>query len=243
MLHETSRLAHDFELPHFVDCGGGLPVVGYGPADVDADLMCWSMDKAGRALACGLLVGKEEVMLPLRKACGVAGQRFGGLSSHGKALYSFADPGRAALASLIAYLTVLRESPERVTRPIDQFHEILHRELQEFKYPQFLRAIQLTKSYAFGGSELNYQDTWSEGSAGIPISTLEDFFSSTNVIPIASEAMGVSPATVYAGNMFIAPGLGTLDKHGELIEERAILAAKALVRSMEIVCDVAEVGK
>jgi hypothetical protein len=51
--------------------------------------------------------------------------------------------------------------------------------------------------------------------------------------------MGVSPATVYSANMFITPGLGTLDEDGRLIEERAKLSALALVRSMEIVCEAA----
>jgi hypothetical protein len=55
------------------------------------------------------------------------------------------------------------------------------------------------------------------------------------------EEMGVAPATVYAGNMFISPGLGTLDDDGMLIEDYARLSAQALVRSMEIVCETAGV--
>ncbi len=50
----------------------------------------------------------------------------------------------------------------------------------------------------------------------------------------------VAPATVYSGSMFITPGLGTLDEDGQL--KRAWLAAKALVRSMEIVCEAAGLG-
>lgn len=239
LLHETSRLAHAFDLPHFVDCGGGLPLVGYGPADVEADLMSWSMDKAGRTIACGLLVGREDVMLPIRKAAGVAGQRFGDTVSHGKALYSFADPGRDALVSLIAYLRVLKDTPDVVTGPIDRFHTIIEECLADFSYKEFLADISLTKSYAWGGTELNYEKTWAGRRFGIPISTLDDFFSDTNPIAIANEAMGVSPATVYSANMFITPGLGTLDEDGGLIEERARLSALALVRSMEIVCEAA----
>ncbi len=241
LLQETSRLAREDDLPHFVDCGGGLPVLGYGPGEVEADLMSWSMDKAGRAMACGLLVGREEVMLPIRKAAGVAGQRFGDTISHGKALYSFADPGRDSLISLIAYLRVLKDRPALVTDPIDRFHEIIQAALADFAFKEFLPHIRLTKSYAWGGSELNYERTWEGRDFGIPISTLDDFFSDTNPIVLANEAMGVAPATVYSGNMFITPGLGTLDAEGQLIEERAWLSAKALVRSMEIVCEAAGV--
>lgn len=242
MLHETSRLAHEFDLPHFVDCGGGLPVVGYGPADVEADFMSWSMDKAGRAMACGLLVGREEEMLPIRKALGLAGQRFGDTTSHGKALYSFADPGRDALVSLIAYLRVLKDLPHLVTDPIDRFHEIVAACVKEFRIARFRDGIRLTRSHAWGGTELNYERTWDGDGFGIPISTLDDFFSDTNPIVLANEAMGVAPATVYSGNMFLTPGLGTLDADGRLIEERAWLAAKALVRSMEIVCEAVGLG-
>lgn len=241
MLSGTSALAHEYDLPHFVDCGGGLPVVGYRPEHIDADLMCWSMDKSSRAIACGLLIGKEDVMLPVRKACGVAGQRFGDSVSHGKALFSFADPGRDALVSVIAYLTVLRDQPERITAPIDRFHEILQESLEAFRYKEYLPGIRLTKSYSWGGTELNYQQTWSGDRPGIPISTIEDYLAGTNAISIATEEMGVSPATVYAGNMFITPGLGTLNQDGELIEEYARLSAQALVRSVEIVCDMAGV--
>lgn len=242
MLHATSGLARDFDLPHFVDCGGGLPVLGYGPEDVDATYMSWSMDKAGRAMVSGLLVGKEEAMLPLRRAAGIAGQRTGGQVSHGKALYAFADPGRDALISLIAYLRVLKDRPHFVTEPIDRFHAIIEECLKDFRHKGMARDIRLTRSYAWGGTELNYELTWKDRQFGIPISTLEDFFSDTNPIVTANEEMGVSPATVYSGNMFVTPGLGTLDADGQLIEERAWLAAKALVTSMEIVCEAAGVG-
>ena len=74
----------------------------------------------------------------------------------------------------------------------------------------------------------------------IPDSALHDFFSDTNPIVLADEALVVAPATVYGGSMFITPGLGTLDEDGQL--KRAWLAAKALVRSMEIVCEAAGLG-
>jgi hypothetical protein len=57
---------------------------------------------------------------------------------------------------------------------------------------------------------------------------------------LADEVLVVAPATVYSGSMFITPGLGTLDEDGQL--KRAWLAAKALVRSMEIVCEAAGLG-
>jgi hypothetical protein len=48
--------------------------------------------------------------------------------------------------------------------------------------------------------------------------------------------MGVEPATIYSGKMFLGPGLGTLDEDGNLIPDYAVLAAKTLVKAVEIVC-------
>ena len=47
--------------------------------------------------------------------------------------------------------------------------------------------------------------------------------------------MAVYPATIYSGNMFLGPGLGTLDENAELNEEYARLGIKTLVKSVEIV--------
>lgn len=52
----------------------------------------------------------------------------------------------------------------------------------------------------------------------------------------ALDEMGVYPATIYSGNSFISPGMGTVDEEGELIEEDTRLAVRALVRAKEIVC-------
>ncbi len=93
-----------------------------------------------------------------------------------------------------------------------------------------------TKSYTTGGIEINYSQTWSQDKYGIPIFTMEDMFSNTNPIMSAMWKMGVIPATIYNGNMLIAPGLGTTDENGQLMEEPTRLAVKALVRATEIVC-------
>jgi hypothetical protein len=246
LLSEISKLAAEYDVPHFVDVGGGLPVVGYGPREVGASVMSWSMDKAGRAPISGLVVGREEDMLHLRRALGTAGQRYGETTSHGKALYAFADPGRDAMIGLIAYLKTLRDTPKRITDPIDQYHELIVAELKDFPIKRFREGFLLTKTPCFGGTEINYERTWKPnakpGEYGIPIFTLEDLFANSSAIPLAMEAMGVAPATVYAGKMFMTPGLGTIDTEGRLIADRAQLAVKAMVQSLEIVCRHAGLG-
>jgi hypothetical protein len=194
------------------------------------------MDKAGRAPACGLIIGREEVMNPVRKGMGLGGQRYGEVSSHGKAVFTFSDPGRDTVIGLVAYLKVLRDRPELVKDPIDRFHEIIVEEFNMLEPSRFREDLIITKSYHLGGTELNYERTWKDGQFGIPIFTLEDLWANTNPIVSAQVEMGVEPATIYSGNMFLGPGLGTLDEEGNLIEEYARLGAKTLVKAVEIVC-------
>ena len=88
-----------------------------------------------------------------------------------------------------------------------------------------------------GGTELNYEKTWDDKEFGIPIFTLEDLWANTNPMVVALDEMGVGlGATIYSGNMFLVPGLGTLDEEGDLIKEKASLAIQALVKSVEITC-------
>ncbi|MFQ6671706.1 MAG: hypothetical protein ACE5KY_00250, partial [Candidatus Tectimicrobiota bacterium] len=205
-------------------------------------VMVWSMDKPGRAPISGLIVGKEEIMVPVRKGLGLGGQRYGEVSSHAKALFSLCDPGRDAVIGLTAFLKMLRDDPDKIKRPIDKFHTIIVEEFQSFKPARFRNKLIITKSYMMGGTELNYEQTWDDEEFGIPIFTLEDLFANTNPIVSAQEEMGVFPSTIYSGNMFLGPGLGTLDENAELNEEYARLGIKALVKSVEIVCKYAGLG-
>jgi hypothetical protein len=194
------------------------------------------MDKPGRAPTTGLIIGKDEAMNPVRKGMGLGGQRYGEVSSHGKAVYTYSDPGRDALVGLVAYLQVLRDQPELVTDPIDRFHDIILEEFQALEPGRFREQLLFTKTYQLGGTEVNYERTWADGDFGIPIFTLEDLWANTNPIVAAQVEMGVEPATIYSGKIFLSPGLGTLDEDGRLIEEYARLGAKSLVKAMEIVC-------
>ena len=236
LFKEISQLAQDYDVPFIVDAASCLPGIGLSPQQVGADVMMWSMDKAGRSPIAGLIVGTEESMVTIRKALGLGGQRYGEVSSHSKGAFSLADPGRDSVVGLTSFLKTLRDTPERVTDPSDRYHEILLEEFAEMKPARFRDKLIFTKSYHMGGSELNYERTWDEGEFGIPLFTLEDLYANTNPIDLAISTMGVSPATIYSGNMFLGPGLGLLNRQGALIEDYARLAVRALVKAIEIVC-------
>ncbi len=236
------EVARDYDVPFIVDNASSLPIIGLDPRHIGADIMTYSMDKAGRAPTCGLIIGRDEAINPVRKGMGLGGQRFGEISSHGKAVFTFSDPGRDTIIGLVAYLKVLRDTPHLVKDPIDKFHDIIVEAFKSFEPSRFRDKFIFTKSYHLGGSELNYEQTWEDGRFGIPIFTLEDLWANTNPICSAQEVMGVEPATIYSGKMFLGPGLGTLDEDGNLIEEYAVLGAKTLVKATEIVCQYAGLG-
>jgi hypothetical protein len=48
--------------------------------------------------------------------------------------------------------------------------------------------------------------------------------------------MGIIPTIAYDANIFISSGLGTTDGDGNLIEERARWAIRAMVKLIEITC-------
>ena len=230
------EVAQEYDVPFIIDNASSLPIIGMDPRHIGADIMTYSMDKAGRSPSCGLIIGRDEVINPIRKGMGLGGQRYGEVSSHGKAVFTFSDPGRDTVIGLLAYLKVLRDRPHIVKDPIDKFHDIIIEEFKSLNPSRFRDKLIFTKTYHLGGTELNYEQTWEDGEFGIPIFTLEDLWANTNLIVSAQVEMGVEPATIYSGKMFLGPGLGTLDEDGNLIEEYAVLAAKTLVKAVEIVC-------
>lgn len=234
LMRRYGELSRRYDIPFIVDAASSLPIIGNGPAEFGADVQIWSLDKVARAPTSGLIVGREDAMLPIRKALGLAGERFGHVSSHGKAVFSAFDPGRTALAGVLAALRRLHSDPDHFRKPIDALHDIVAEEFAQISC--FAEDFIITKSYHLGGIEVNYQRSWDGGGFGIPIFTLEDLYAQTNPICRAMVAMGVQPPPIYAGMMMITPGTGLLDDKGELIRERSAAAVKGLVNSIEIVC-------
>lgn len=228
-------LANEYNVPYIADNANGIPFIGTDLRKINADVMLYSMDKAAGAPTAGLIIGKEEVMVPLRRALGVHGDRWGTGTSHGKAAYVTIDPGKEALVGVIAALKVLRDKPERVKKPVDDLYQIVKEEFSKIN-PKIKNEFLISKSYNSGAVEINYEKSWEEKGLRIPIFTIEDMYSGTNIFQTGMSQMGVIPTIAYDGNIFITPGLGTTDLDGNLIEERAIWAIKAMVKLIEITC-------
>ncbi len=227
-----SKLAREMGVPYIVDCASGLPLAGADPRGIDADIMIYSMDKSTGSPTSGLIIGREQYMVPIRRALGMHGERWGTTTSYGKAGYVTFDPGKEALLGQIAALKVLRDNPEVVKNPGRRMLEIVK---EEFSQLPGLIKDALIISPTSVGVEINYQRTWKNGKPGVPIFSIEDMYAGTSLIQTACSQMGVIPGVAYDANILISPGLGTTDEAGKLDEERTRFVVKALAAAVELV--------
>ncbi len=230
-----AELAKKYNVPYIMDNAWGIPFIGTSIKEVGADVMIYSMDKATGSATSGLIIGKEEVMVNIRRALGMHGQRYGATTSYGKAALVTQDPGKEGLSGQLAALKVLRDNPEVLTRPIDTLYQIVVEEFANL-HPKFKNDLVISKSYNSGTVEINYENTWKHGEMGIPIFSIEDMYAGSNLFQDGMSQMGIIPTIAYDANIFISPGLGTTDNHGQLIEERARMTVRGLVMLMNIVC-------
>ncbi len=234
LLKRLGELAAEFDIPYIVDNAWGLPFVGVDPRKIGADVIVYSMDKASGAATSGLLIGREEVMVAIRRALGMHGERWGTGASYGKAAYVTFDPGKEALVTQLRALRVLKDHPEVLTEPVDRLYDLVLEELEEL--PDKLRKhLLVSKSYNSGTVEINYERTWTGDEPGFPIFSIEDMYAGSHALQTGLKHMGVIPTIAYDGNIFISPGMGTCDEKGRIIEDRMRYALKALVRLMKIV--------
>jgi hypothetical protein len=231
-----AEIATSYNVPYLIDNAWGIPFIGTSIKKVGADLMIFSMDKASGSPTGGLIIGKEDVMVNVRRALGYHGARYGTTASYGKAAYVTFDPGKEALSGMVAALKVLRDTPEKMKKPIDELYEIVTKEFSLID-PRIKPYLNFFKSYNSGTVEINYEDSWKDGKMGIPIFSIEDMYSGSNLLQDGCGAMGIIPTIAYDANIFISPGLGTTDHHGNLIHERVQMVTKALVKLIEIVCE------
>ncbi|MGI6628208.1 MAG: hypothetical protein ACOX4K_07690 [Bacillota bacterium] len=227
------ELAREFDVPYVVDNAWGLPFVGHDPRHTGADVVIYSMDKATGSATSGLIIGREDVMVPIRRALGMHGDRWGTTASYGKAAYVMLDPGKDALLTQAVVLKDLRDNPELYTKQVDHLYEIVKSEIDKAN-PRLKQGLRITKSYNSSTVEINYEDTWKNG-MGFPIFPIEDMYAGSHLLQTGCSQMGIIATISYDANIFISPGQGTCDEEGNLVEDKMRLAIKGLVALMEII--------
>jgi hypothetical protein len=230
-----SALAEKYDIPYIVDNAWGVPFIGADIRKLGCDVIIYSMDKASGAPTCGLMIGKEEIMVLVRRALGIHGSRYGTLSSHGKAAYVGFDPGKEALAGALAAMKILRNHPEVALGALDDLYKIT---MEEFELlPKGLkRGWAICKSPNSLAVELNYADSWTEKEWGYPIFSIEDMYSGSHLLQNAWSQMGMIPTIGYDANLYVSNGIGNIDEDGRLVEKQTRFSIKAMFKSFEIIC-------
>jgi hypothetical protein len=228
-----AKIAQKYDVPYIVDNAFGAPFVGTDIREVGCDLILYSMDKTAGAPTSGLIIGKEEPMVQIRRALGIHGARYGTLSSHGKSAYVTLDPGKESLAGALAALKLLKDRPEVALSATDGLYKII---LDEFTaLPAVLqKGWIITKSQNCLAVELNYGDQWLNSELGIPIFSIEDMYAGTCLTQTCMSQMGIIPAIMYDANIMISNGLGNMDEEGLLLEKPTRLMIKGMFKVIEI---------
>jgi len=230
------NLAKKYDLPYITDNAWGMPIVGTDLRKTGASLMIYSVDKVMHGPTSALIIGKEEIMIPIRRALGMHSHRWGTVSAYAKAQYSAFDPGREAIAAQVEIMQKLKENTKEFTDPVDRTYKIVQEEFKDFQPRRFKKDLIITKTNNNLGVEINYDQTWNHGELGIPIFTEEDSFAKTSLIEVCLDAAGVLPTIAYDGNILISPGGGTLGDEGQLLEDRMRYGIRALVNVMQLIC-------
>jgi hypothetical protein len=228
------KLAKKYDVPYIVDNAWGVPFVGTDIRKIDADAMIYSMDKASGAPTCGMIIGKAESMVPIRRSVGIHGARYGTLSSHGKAAHVGFDPGKEALAGAIAALKILRDHPEIMKASLEGLYKIAMEEFEQLP-AQLKKGWNIVKSFNSNAVELNYQDTWTKDKMGIPVFSIEDMYAGSHLLQNGMGQMGIIPTIAYDANIFISNGIGNLDEDGRLLEKETRLIVKGVLKTVEII--------
>ena len=228
-----AELAHSYNVPYIIDNAWGLPFVGTDITRNGADAIVYSLDKATGSPLCGLIIGKEDLMVHVRRAMGFHGDRYGTIASYGKAADVAFDPGKEALCGAIAAMRVLKDQPEVMTRPVDEMYEVVTEAFKDLD-PGIKDGFLFTKSYNSCAVEVNYEGTWKKDKMGVPIFSIEDMYSNSNIFQTGLAQMGIVPTIAYDGNIMISTGLNTLDEKGNLRKDLMYTAVKCLVELINI---------
>jgi hypothetical protein len=230
-----AALAEQYDVPYIVDNAWGVPFIGTDIRKIGADVIIYSMDKASGAPTCGLMIGKEEPMVLMRRALGIHGARYGTLSSHGKAAYVGFDPGKEALAGAIAAMQILKDRPQIALGALDDLDRITREEF-ELLPKQLKNGWSIFKSPNSLSVELNYADSWKNGQWGLPIFSIEDMYAGSHILQNCMSQMGLIPTIAYDANILISNGVGNLDEEGKLLEQPTRMAVRACFKAIEIIC-------
>jgi hypothetical protein len=120
------------------------------------------------------------------------------------------------------------------TKSVDDLYDVVKEEFENIN-PKIKSGLIISKSYNSRAVEINYENTWTNNEMGLPIFSIEDMYSGTNLMQSGMAQMGVIPTVAYDGNIYISPDLATTDSKGNLLKDVMRYGVKAQVKLMEII--------
>jgi hypothetical protein len=225
------EIASGMDIPYIVDNARGTPFLGVDPREINASVMIYSCDKAFGGPTAGLIIGKEQYMIPIRRALGVHGNRWGTPSSHGKAGYVMVDPGKEALLGTVASLEMILDNSRLLTEPMENLSHLV-KETASDELGKLSAALTLSSSTNSLGVEVNYENTW-ETDTPIPIFPIEDFYSGANLIQYGMAKAGMGSPLCYDANIVLGPLSNLCTTEGTLDEAKTRFALKVLFRGIK----------
>ena len=145
-----AAIAGDYNVPYIVDNAWGIPFVGADPRRLGCDVILYSMDKASGSPTAGLIIGKEEPMVQIRRALGMHGARHGTTASYGKAQWVTIDAGKEMLVAPISLL-VSGKASERKLVPFVMKNDRI-KKVRDWKFSVFDKNQNLVKMFAGKGN-------------------------------------------------------------------------------------------
>ncbi|MFV2045002.1 MAG: hypothetical protein ACC700_17415 [Anaerolineales bacterium] len=224
------ELAAEWDLPYIVDNARGTPFLGLDPRITGAGVVIYSTDKAFGGPTAGLIIGQEKFMVPIRRAMGMAGNRWGTTSSHGKAGYVMADPGKEGLLGLIGALEGIMDDPDELTAPVDTLFELTQSIAAE-ELGDIVEHVVISSSRNALAVEVNYERSW-RTEYPIPIFPIEDFYSGANLIQYGLSGAGIGSPLCYDANIVIGPLSNLCKSDGVLHEGRAAFALRTMFQEL-----------
>jgi hypothetical protein len=224
------ELAGEFDIPYILDNARGTPFIGLDPRKVNGSVIIYSVDKAFGGPTAGLIIGTEQYLIPIRRALGVHGNRWGTPTSHGKAGYVMVDPGKEGLIGVVAALEGILEEPDILTKPVDDLQKMIQLIAKE-ELGNLSKYLVITTSRNSLAVEVNYEKTWNTETP-IPIFPIEDYYSGANLLQYGLSGAGISPPLCYDANIVIGPLSNLCEPNGMLNEDRAQIAVRTLFKGM-----------
>jgi len=227
------ELAKEFDVPYVVDNARGLPFVGTDPRKIGASVMIYSIGKMPGPATSGLIIGREDVVVPIKRALGTHGDLYGYSASYGRTACAVMEADKETLLNQIRHLKDLRDNPTFYRTQVDLLYDIV---VSEFEHanPKLRQGLKFSRSYNSMTVELNYEDTWKDG-IGFPVFSVADMYTGSNLLQTGLWKMGITSAIASDGNISIFPGQSTCDEKGNLIPEKMRLQARGLVALMELI--------